>query len=208
MKELLDQLVQFKRDSQKTVNYMAKEFEMKKAADAYKRVTQSKTGIIDVNKLHSYKYNEDLFRKISVTPDGKNHGVVMFIDWSGSMSSELFNTMKQVLNLVMFCKKVNIPFEVYAFTNCYPPTQNTYHEYAYEKKEGVALIEETFSLMNLFTSKVKNKDLDIGSYPFFRKGKIGVSIVLRSEDQNKIDICSTEIMKFVNEMQIEIVERD
>ena len=54
----------------------------------------------------------------------------------------------------------------------------------------------------------KNKDIDIGSYPFFRKGKIGVSIVLRSEDQNKIDICSTEIMKFVNEMQIEIVERD
>ena len=95
MEELLNKLAEFKRDSQKTVNYMAKEFEMKKAADAYKRVTQSKTGIIDVNKLHSYKYNEDLFRKVSVTPDGKNHGVVMFIDWSGSMAGELFNTMKQ-----------------------------------------------------------------------------------------------------------------
>ena len=81
---------------------------------------------------------------------------------------------------------------------------------------GNPILSKTISLRTLESEiakslkivQEKNKDIDIGSYPFFRKGKIGVSIVLRSEDQNKIDICSTEIMKFVNEMQIEIVERD
>ena len=81
---------------------------------------------------------------------------------------------------------------------------------------GKPIISKTISLRTLESEiakslkmvQEKNKDIDIGSYPFFRKGKIGVSIVLRSEDQSKIDICSTEIMKFVNEMQIEIVERD
>ncbi len=81
---------------------------------------------------------------------------------------------------------------------------------------GNPILSKTISLRTLESEiakslkivQEKNKDIDIGSYPFFRKGKIGVSIVLRSEDQNKIDICSIEIMKFVNEMQIEIVERD
>ena len=161
MEELLNKLVGFKRDSQKTVNYMAKEFEMKKAADAYKRVTQSKTGIIDVNKLHSYKYNEDLFRKVSVTPDGKNHGVVMFIDWSGSMSGELFNTMKQVLNLVMFCKKVNIPFEVYSFTDRYEEETSPIVKMneVQTPKHGQYGIGTQFRLVNMLSSRMNGKEL-------------------------------------------------
>ena len=53
-----------------------------------------------------------------------------------------------------------------------------------------------------------NKEVEIGSYPFFRQGKLGVSIVLRSIDQNKIDKCNSEILKFVKEKNIEIVELD
>ena len=52
----------------------------------------------------------------------------------------------------------------------------------------------------------KNTDVEIGSYPFFRGGKLGVSLVLRSTDQNKIDICNLEILKFVKEKEIQIVE--
>jgi flagellar motor protein MotB len=161
MEELLNKLAEFKRDSQKTVNYMVKEFEMKKAADAYKRITQSKTGIIDVNKLHSYKYNEDLFRKVSVTPDGKNHGVVMFIDWSGSMAGELFNTMKQVLNLVMFCKKVNIPFEVYSFTDREKDIENwpiVKMNEVQTPKQGQYGIGTQFRLVNLLSSRMNGKE--------------------------------------------------
>jgi len=53
----------------------------------------------------------------------------------------------------------------------------------------------------------ENKDVEIGSYPFFQAGKLGVSIVIRSEDQSKIDICNSQILDFIKEKKIEIVER-
>ena len=52
-----------------------------------------------------------------------------------------------------------------------------------------------------------NKDVEIGSYPFFHAGKLGVSIVIRSEDQSKIDECSSQVLNFVNEKNIEVVDR-
>lgn len=53
-----------------------------------------------------------------------------------------------------------------------------------------------------------NRDVEIGSYPFFQAGKLGVSIVIRSEVQKKIDDCSSQILEFVKEKKIEIVERN
>ena len=53
-----------------------------------------------------------------------------------------------------------------------------------------------------------NKNVDIGSYPFFRAGRLGVAIVLRSDEQSKIDKCNSEIIKFVKEKKIVIVEKD
>ena len=52
-----------------------------------------------------------------------------------------------------------------------------------------------------------NKDVEIGSYPFFHAGKLGVSIVLRSENQSRIDECNLQILNFVNEKNIEVVDR-
>ena len=111
---------EFKRNAQKEVNYLVKEFECKKSADAYARATTSKTGVLNTSILHTYKFNEDLFKKITVIPDGKSHGLVFILDWSGSMQGVLEDTLKQLYNLIWFCKKVNIPFEVYAFTFSYP----------------------------------------------------------------------------------------
>ena len=58
-------------------------------------------------------------------------------------------------------------------------------------------------------TKVQNDNIDveIGSYPFFHAGKLGVSIVIRSADQSKIDICNLQILKFVKEKKIEVVDR-
>ena len=109
----------FRRDSQKIINYMVKEFERRKAANEHRRVSIAKTGILDVNKLHSYRFNEDVFLKNTIMPDGKNHGLVMLLDWSASMTHNMDKTIQQILNMVWFCQKVNIPFEVYAFTNAY-----------------------------------------------------------------------------------------
>ena len=53
----------------------------------------------------------------------------------------------------------------------------------------------------------ENKDVEIGSYPFFQAGKLGVSIVIRSEDQSKINNCNSQILEFVNKKKIEIVDR-
>ena len=53
----------------------------------------------------------------------------------------------------------------------------------------------------------KNKEVEIGSYPFFHAGKLGVSVVLRSENQSKIDNCSSQILEFIKEKKIEIVDR-
>jgi molybdopterin-biosynthesis enzyme MoeA-like protein len=53
----------------------------------------------------------------------------------------------------------------------------------------------------------QNQDVEIGSYPFFQAGKLGVSIVIRSEDQSKIDNCNSQILEFVNEKKIEVVDR-
>jgi len=109
------ELQKFKADENASISFMVKEFEMRKSADEYSRTSISKTGVIDTNKLHSYRYNDDLFRRITTVASGKNHGFVMFVDWSGSMDIHLKKTVKQLLSLTMFCKRVQIPFEVYSF---------------------------------------------------------------------------------------------
>ena len=157
----------FKRTAQKEVNYLVKEFECRKAASSYARATTSRTGVLDTAKLHTYRYNEDLFKKVTTLADGKNHGLVFVLDWSGSMAHVLQDTLKQLYNLLWFCKKVNIPFEVYAFTNNYPlqsylsdgePT--SVRMPCYEKEEGVAHVDDHFSMMNILTSRVRSKVLE------------------------------------------------
>lgn len=115
LKLVREELQKFKADENASISFMVKEFEMRKSADEYSRTSISKTGVIDTNKLHSYKYNDDLFRRITTVASGKNHGFVMFVDWSGSMDIHLKKTVKQLLSLTMFCKRVQIPFEVYSF---------------------------------------------------------------------------------------------
>ena len=109
----------FRNKNKKVVEYLAKEFEMKKAAREHSRSATANSGILSSEKLYTYKYNEHLFKKLTITPDGKNHGLVMFVDWSGSMSANMKGTIEQMMILVMFCKRVNIPFEVYAFSDSY-----------------------------------------------------------------------------------------
>ena len=95
-----DEYRQFKREIQSEVNYLVKEFECKKAATSYARATVSKTGVLDCSKLHTYKYSEDIFKKVTTLHEGKNHGLVFLLDWSGSMAPVLQDTMKQLLSLV------------------------------------------------------------------------------------------------------------
>ena len=168
------EFLKFKKSAQKEVNYLVKEFECKKAADSYARATTARTGVLDCSKLHTYKYNEDLFKKVTTLADGKNHGLVFVLDWSGSMVDVMLDTMKQLFNLMWFCKKVSIPFEVYAFTNDYPLVPwnedgtRGIRDLPYEKREGLLYIPEWFSMMNIFTSKTKLKEMEKQMKNFYR----------------------------------------
>ena len=158
----------FKKSAQKEVNYLVKEFECKKAADSYARATTARTGVLDCSKLHTYKFNDDIFRKVTTLSDGKNHGLIFVLDWSGSMAYGMLDTIKQLYNLIWFCKKVSIPFEVYAFTGdwcrgvSYDNTNNTpiYPQCHYEKKSGMFAVDERFNLLNFLTSSVNGKTLE------------------------------------------------
>ena len=158
--EIDSEYFQFKRGAQKEVSYLVKEFECRKAADNYARSTTSRTGVLDTAKLQSYRFNEDLFRKVTTIPDGKNHGLIFILDWSGSMGSVMQDTIKQLYNLIWFCRKVNIPFDVYAFTNEWIRYGEEVVHSRYEKKEYHFQIDDSFSLMNLFSSRVNAKTLE------------------------------------------------
>ena len=160
--QVISEYVKYKKSAEKEVSYLMKEFECKKSADQYARSSTARTGVLDTSKLHTYKYNEDLFKKISVVPDGKNHGLIFILDWSGSMARWILDTCKQMYNLIWFCKKANIPFEVYAFTvdpSSYVEVQPD-HPPLYDRVAGIVAPEKSFRLMNFFSSKSNARQLE------------------------------------------------
>lgn len=153
----------FKKSTQKEVSYLVKEFECKKSADSYRRTLTARTGSLDTTKLHTYKFNEDIFKKISVVPDGKNHGLIFVLDWSGSMGRVLHDTVCQLITLVWFCKRVGIPFDVYLFTNDWTQCRVQHDNYEpehYDQVENAFHIPKYFSMVNILTSKVRSSELD------------------------------------------------
>jgi hypothetical protein len=158
-----------RNESTKVVSYLVKEFELRKNAEQMKKVSISKTGDLNMNKIFSYKFSEDIFKKISVVPNGKSHGLVIYLDWSGSMSNHMPNTIKQLFNLVLFCKKINIPYEVYAFTN-----QTESKIYRFDAKPG-DLAMESFCLLNLLSSRMTASEFMYAGSVLCALGGIGAS---------------------------------
>ena len=152
----------YKKDAQKSVNYLLKQFEMRKSADEYKRAATSKTGVINTNTLYKYKLTDDIFKKVTVVPEGKNHGLVMYLDWSGSMNHQLLDTVKQVFNLVWFCRKAQIPFRVYAFQSGYSYGgygESKMHEGVTPKANSLTL-DSSFKLFEFLSSRQNKRSLD------------------------------------------------
>lgn len=128
------------KDVKRSVNFAVKEFEQRKAAYRYTRATTAKTGRLDVGKLWSYKTSEDIFSQVTTLADAKNHGMIMLVDYSGSMSASMPYVMDQLLHMIHFCKAVQIPFDVYGFT-----TQSSAFDYDNEE----------------FRSQLQDGDLDM-----------------------------------------------
>ena len=149
----------FRKESNKVVGYLAKEFELRKNAAQLKRASTSKTGELDMKSIYSYQFNEDIFKKITTVPEGKSHGLVLFLDWSGSMSTHIHNTIKQLLTLSMFCKKVMIPFEVYAFTDRKFPETN----FENIKFKNGDIYFGKFALLNVLSSKMTSAEFSFAA---------------------------------------------
>jgi len=127
--KVFDQYANYKRDcffcaakelmasNKRSVSILTKQFEMKKAASLHKRQMISKSGRLDLEKIAQYRYNDDLFAKNMILRKGKNHGFVLFIDWSGSMAGVIQDVLRHAFMIAQFCKQCNIPFVVYAFTD-------------------------------------------------------------------------------------------
>lgn len=151
-------LNEFKRRFTLNVNSMANIFEMKKSADLHSRASIAKTGQLNMNKIHSYRYDDNIFKKISIIPEGKSHGLVMFFDMSSSMDKVISSCIEQILILCMFCKKINIPFEVYGFSD---------NSYSYESvvnyygRVNELKISSAFKLRNYLSSKMTNVEYDL-----------------------------------------------
>lgn len=151
------QVSTFKNNSKNIVNQLANLFEMKKKARLDVRALTSKTGTLDMNRVHSYRYNDDVFKKVTVIPQGKSHGLVMFIDLSSSMYESISGTFEQLLNLVLFCRRVNIPFEVFGFTDSYSARDGLIH---HPKKLGALCFDEKFCLRQYFSHKMTGTEFN------------------------------------------------
>jgi len=146
-----------KADSERSVNIMVNQFNRKKAADESRKSRINKTGKLNMDKLHQYKISEDIFLSRTVTKDGKNHGFLVFLDWSGSMSYTIHDVMMQLFQIAIFCRKTNIPFEVYSFTNTFFHEKNSN---VFDCSEPNSLILQNFSMLNLLSSRMSNTEFD------------------------------------------------
>jgi hypothetical protein len=176
VKESLEQSAvdfqEFFDKSKKEVNYLVKEFECRKAADSYARQSSSRTGVLDTAKLHTYKYNEDLFKRVTVLPEGKNHGMVFVLDWSGSMGGCIIDTVKQVLQLCWFCRKTNIPFRVFTFGYSW----GVFNEHRDDDcgVPGTVAFANGFALLEVLTSECNTKTFNELSLGLWRNaGAVG-----------------------------------
>jgi len=105
--------------NKKTVMHMVKEFEMRQSAAISAKAYTGKTGQLDMNRLAKYQIVDDVFKRAVYLPEGKNHGITVLIDWSGSISNVVPDLLEQAIILTMFCRKAQIPHRVYLFTDSY-----------------------------------------------------------------------------------------
>ena len=152
-----DEIQSMLRDANMIAGNMAKRFEMKQAAKVAKRVQVAKTGTLDTVRMMNYKFSDDIFRRNTILPKGKNHGMIMFVDWSGSMCDHMADTLRQALYMAAFCKKIGVPFAMYGFTSVTGDGYTSQVSEIITKKTGdqyVPMIND-FALLELVSSDMR-----------------------------------------------------
>lgn len=147
---------QFIARNGKTINQMVSTFEMKRKASQFIKAKTAKTGDLNEDRLWAYKTSDNLFKQVTSIPEGKNHGFIMYLDMSGSMFRNMADTIEQLINLTMFARKINVPFEVYGFTSSdtswygrTPSDTAKVKDYSIEDAKLVKLLSSDFSKRQL-----------------------------------------------------------
>ena len=119
-------LAEWEATSRRDVSIMQQEFIRRMSADASSRTTVSDSGVIDVNRLWSYRIDDNIFSQYATVRNGQSHGIVVMVDFSGSMSQIMPETIRQMLMLAAWCRRSNIPCDVYGFSDSmHPPMWST-----------------------------------------------------------------------------------
>lgn len=145
----------FNAQNMSIIQYMINEFNIQRNAKDFRKVNPSKIGDIDPSKLFSYRVSDTIFKNITVTADNKSHGLVLFLDWSGSMAISIHATIVQLLNVVTFCRKLSIPYDVYAFSsNSHIPKNNRHSSIPLPNSINV----ENVTLFNFLSSSMTDSE--------------------------------------------------
>lgn len=105
----------FRTSNKKNIDSMARVFDTKKAAVRRKNSKISETGILNIDRVAGYRYNDDIFMKAVETPDAKNHGFIILLDCSGSIHSAYQSMVKQVVSLVDFFRRIGVKYKVFGY---------------------------------------------------------------------------------------------
>jgi hypothetical protein len=151
----------YEASNRPVINQMAQQFELRKAATGFKKARISKTGKLNEDKLWAYKLTEDLFQQTQVVPNGKNHGIIMYVDLSGSMCNHIKGTIEQAINVGMFCRKVGIPFDVYGFSDCGKRSERLKGKFkSLDFETGQFIDYGNVNLVHMISSKCKKTEWD------------------------------------------------
>lgn len=104
-----------RRGIQQSVDSMVRVFESKKAAQRYRNAKVSDTGMVDLNKVYRYKFDDKIFKKSIKIPNSKNHAYYIMIDMSGSMHSIFRHVVEQIIVLTEFLRRIQVPYKVIGF---------------------------------------------------------------------------------------------
>lgn len=213
--------IEFANKSKNAVNILVKQFLTKKAARDSHRASIHRSGSIDSVRMMNYMFTDDIFLRMKTVKKGKSHGLVFYIDWSGSMGPSLPDTLRQLFQIVFFCRRMNIPYEVFAFSSLgvdlsgydnrwnYPAgfmgCDHAFHEFSLlnilssrmKAAEFNAMMRNLFVIIDAYTPKSKYgynpipRELALSSTPLDEAIVSAIDFIPKFKQSNNLDIVHT-----------------
>lgn len=186
---LYDNYVRFKKQTRKNIQYLITEFERKKAAYQYSRSKTSDTGDVDIKRLHEYKFSDNIFKTVTQEANAKSHGMIFFIDYSGSMVHDLPAVIEHTINLIIFCEAVKIPYTVYGFSTLRGRCLSDDDDDSYENQISF----KNTNIFQLLGSDINKKDNDLLLYGLYAR-MMGLNVMSSHEVLGGTPLNSTIIL--------------